>query len=274
MPGQITCHCMTCPKCRARERSRERHRLRAYGRWQPWADPEPARRHVRALMHEGMSIVRIANASSVHTSRISRLLYGRYGAPLTKIQRDFSDTILAVESESRLVPAWRVRRRLGALVALGYSQNRLAALLDCSQNRVWELLHRKQDDVTRETYAKVDALYRRLCMTPAPRVTPGDRMAASKAHRAAERNGWLPPLAWENIDDPDENPRLQEHRAPADSIDHAVVARLLDLETVRSTRAEKEEAMRRWLARGGSARQFEIAHNWKHSRYTPKGGAA
>jgi hypothetical protein len=49
----------------------------------------------------------------------------------------------------------------------------------------------------RQTVNDIDALFRELSMTPGP---------SAITRRRALRFGWLPPLAWTNIDDPDERP--------------------------------------------------------------------
>jgi asparagine synthetase A len=51
-------------------------------------------------------------------------------------------------------------------------------------------------------------------------------------------------------------------------IDENVVDQLLSLRTVPSNTAERVEALRRWLRRGGSEYEFCNAHGWRHGRYT------
>ncbi len=53
-----------------------------------------------------------------------------------------------------------------------------------------------------------------------------------------------------------------------------IVDRLLAGEHLKSNRAEKEEAMRRWLANGGSEAELCRIHGWKTDRYTPARAAA
>ena len=90
-------------------------------------------------------------------------------------------------------------------------------------------------------------------MTLPPMSTTGERISASRTKAHALRQGFAPPLAWTNIDDPDEQPNLG---GVDDQIDPVVVDRLLHLERVVSTRAEKVEAMRQWLAMGRSQRSL------------------
>lgn len=88
-------------------------------------------------------------------------------------------------------------RRLQALAAIGWPMTRVAdetglhfVTLACvqrgAQNRIGAQLHRG-----------IVAAYDRLHMTPGPSV---------RARNDAHRKGWAPPLAWDDIDDPNEIP--------------------------------------------------------------------
>lgn len=64
-------------------------------------------------------------------------------------------------------------------------------------------------------------------------------------------------------------------RRDPDDIDPVIVDRLLLLQRVPdSTRAEKCEAMRRWLASGGTEKALCDAHGWGSSRYVAREVAA
>jgi hypothetical protein len=49
-------------------------------------------------------------------------------------------------------------------------------------------------------------VYERLSMTLPPETTTAEKCDATRSRGIARRNGWLPPLAWNNIDDPSERP--------------------------------------------------------------------
>lgn len=93
------------------------------------------------------------------------------------------------------------RRRLQALMALGYPTAMIGAELGMMQNAVSAMA--KRATVTAAKRAAVAELFERWCMTPGPN--------AETAKRAA-RSGYMPPLAWEDIDDPDEVPSRGEVR--------------------------------------------------------------
>lgn len=99
------------------------------------------------------------------------------------------------------------------------------------------------------------------------------KLGPSRQIQSRTRNaGHLPPLAW---DDPGtlawptgQPPRIiAAPRRNPDDIDEAVVDRLLAGIRVPSTAAEKREALRRWIERGGSERALCERHGWKQGRY-------
>lgn len=100
---------------------------------------------------------------------------------------------------SPLVPTLGVRRRVQALACLGYSTADLSRML--GKHRTYIRKVTLTDQVQRETFEIIAALYERLSMTP----RPDDEQAKRNRSRAA-RAGWAPPLAWDDIDNPDEQP--------------------------------------------------------------------
>ena len=69
---------------------------------------------------------------------------------------------------------------------------------------------------------------------------------ANRARTWAKRHGFAPPLAWDDIDDPDEKPNYGE-RADHHARDEAVIERFLGGEfKLPTTRPERVEIIRRW----------------------------
>lgn len=100
----------------------------------------------------------------------------------------------------RLIPALGTARRIQALVAIGHTFGDIAREMGVAHDVVRHLaLHRTH--VRPTTAHRVDATFQRLCMTPAP-----DGKSARYARTVARRYGWAPPLAWDDIDDPDATP--------------------------------------------------------------------
>lgn len=163
---------------------------------------------------------------------------------------------------NKSVDATGTRRRVEALCCLGWSTTQIGERIGMIQNQLW--MTTQQDTVYVTTAARVAEAYEVLSMTVPPMTTTSERISVSRTRSHALRAGYAPPLAWDNIDDPNERPNLGGRD---DEIDPVVVDRLIAGQQVTSTRAEKVEAMRRWLAGGGSQRSLCAIHGWQESRY-------
>lgn len=204
-----------CAGCTAANRAAEHQRERAilYGRWQPYVDAEPVREHLRALFAAGIGRRRVEALAGVSSGSLSKILYGGPGnrPPSKRIRPKTAEAILAVRPEqeqlapSALVDITGTRRRAQALVATGWSQARLARELGLTGANFCAMLRR--DQVTAATARAVSGLYDRLWKQPPPERDQRTRGAASRARNHAEREGWAPPLAWD--DDQIEDPAAQ-----------------------------------------------------------------
>ncbi|GAA1030745.1 MULTISPECIES: hypothetical protein [Amycolatopsis] len=199
-----------CDVCREANNAynRNRKRQRAYGR-AAYVDAEPARAHLRALGEAGIGWRRAAELAGLSTSVVSKLLYGRSGrAPSQRIRAATAAKILAVEINAdgmaahAVVDATGTRRRLRALVAIGWSQTQLAERLGLTPNNFGPLVH-GQPNITAARRRAVTELYDELWDKP-----PADNALARKSRRYAQQQGWVPPLAWDDdeIDDPAAEP--------------------------------------------------------------------
>lgn len=164
---------------------------------------------------------------------------------------------------NRSVPAIGTQRRIQALMVLGWTSRDIAERCGwATPQAVTELLTARRF-IQRSTAALVAAAYDELSMRPGP---------SAQNRVRCRRKGWAPPLAWDNIDDPDEVPNFGGRDTDVDPV---VVERLLSGRRIPSTQAEKVEAMRRWLAQGRSEKSLCDAHGWKYGRYvTREAGAA
>lgn len=88
------------------------------------------------------------------------------------------------------------RRKLQALVALGYSFDTIAQQLGKSRKLVSDLTSGRVP-INAVIMNQIDEVYDQLEMTP------GDN---DTARQYARRHKWLPPLAWDNINDLHEQP--------------------------------------------------------------------
>jgi hypothetical protein len=224
--GPERCHRRNCraepciADARAYQAAHKRHRTRmiAYGRWNPFVDAEPARQHVAALRAAGIGIDQIPALAGLDRRCITRL-------PRTRsLRAETAAKILAIQPHPDLVAggartdATGTRRRLQALQALGWSQRRLAELLDTQQVVVGKAARGKSQFVTVATARRVRDLYDHIWNQPPPSATRYERQSATNARRAAAERGWVPPLAWDDdtIDDPNAAPEGAEGSQPVD----------------------------------------------------------
>lgn len=105
------------------------------------------------------------------------------------------------------------RRRLQALHALGYTWARLEGELGgYSLGAIKCLVHEQVPVIEARNDERIRAAYDRLSMILPTSDVPQERSGIARARNAARRKGWPPPLAWDNIDDPNERPARQEYR--------------------------------------------------------------
>jgi transcriptional regulator with XRE-family HTH domain len=207
------CRCADCTAANRQDAAR-RSRLQAYGQWEPYVDAEPVREHLQALSRAGIGWKRAAQLSGISTGAISRLLFGGPGdrKPAMRVRPQTAAAILAVPvkpaslSAGSLVPAAGVRRRLQALVAIGWSQSELAARLGIQPSNFASLLTREH--VRTGTAKAVQNLYDQLWNRPPAEADHRARISASRARHYAQAHDWPPPLAWDDdiIDDPAATP--------------------------------------------------------------------
>lgn len=165
---------------------------------------------------------------------------------------------------SRRIPAVGVARRVQALVALGWSFRQIAARIGVDHGLPCRWA-RSTNWVTRSTHERVSALFEELCMTPPPTSTPRLRREATYARTVARKHGWLPPLAWDDIDNPDEQPSLGASD-DMDDVDPVVVQRILNGDwRLPATNAERRAVV---AAYDGNLNELARRTGWKVDRYT------
>lgn len=244
-----------CEPCATANRLYERNRTRqqAYGRWNGYTDAEPARQHVHALMAQGMGLKRIVAVSDVSQGVLWKLMYGKRRPdgsqiPSRRIKPETERRILAVKAD--LAPAIKVdstgtRRRLQALIALGWSVGQISKRSGLDRQRLDGALHGR--DVIKATRDAVTALYDELWDAPPPETNQRERIAASRSRRRAALNGWVPPLAWDDdtIDDPSATSTLADG---CEELDELAVELAMAGKPVSLTAAETTEALKRMVA--------------------------
>lgn len=217
------CRCEPCTGANTAEARARSHR-RAMARWnQPdsaMVDGETVRAHLRALMDAGMGWKRIASLAGVSSSTVSSILYGEhrydpshpdYRPPRKQMRRRIADALLGVRldlADRALVDATGARRRLQALVVVGWSQSRLAQMVGMTPASLGLLIHGRRDRVLVSTAAAVQRLYdAHWAAGPVP-TNRAERSGFVRVRAAAVERGWVPAMAWDDdmIDDPAAQP--------------------------------------------------------------------
>lgn len=264
------CRCTPCTVAQSVYNS-QRLRQQAYGRWDNLVDPEPARVHVRALMAQGMGLKRIIAISRVSSGQLFKLLYGKPGPdgtrhPSRRIRRETEAKILAVQlnlADGARVLSLGAVRRVQALVALGWSQSKIATRLGILPANFTTIAHGRRAELTVATDKAIRGLYEEWSMRLPPADEWHDKSAASRARAHARANGWLPPLAWDDdrLDDPTYQPTVLVELVDADEhqdeLDEAAILRRINGDRVKLTRAEKAEVVGRLLAAGWPLNEIE-----------------
>jgi hypothetical protein len=113
-------------------------------------------------------------------------------------------TLRILEGKPSRVPALGSQRRIQALHRLGWTMQAIAQEASRGREQLKGIM--EQQHVSRPVAQMVADVYGRLSMTlPAPK-DQWERGRVTATRAKAERNGWAPPLAWDDIDDPNERP--------------------------------------------------------------------
>jgi AraC-like DNA-binding protein len=255
-----------CPECTAANTaaSRTATRERIYGRWHPYVDAAPVRDHIAALRAAGIGVERIAQLAGLSTSHIRKLAqHGHGDSPTTQRVRPSTAALVltvGIDNVSRAphsrVDATGTRRRLQALIAIGWTPELLAAELGRRPSSL--LRSMASPSVTARTAADVANLYQELENTTPSQATSETRAAADAARAHAASQCWLPPLAWDDIDT-DTTPPVPTAGSHRNDIDEIAVERALAGDRITYddlTADEQHEVIRRLTARGSSIRDI------------------
>lgn len=208
------------PECRARWRTymNNRTRLLAYGTWQPYIDAEPVRQHVHMLRTYSIGIPRVRELSGTPSGTMTKLLYGQGSRPPSRrVRARTADRITAIRPSlelvlpKALVDGTGTRRRLRALVAVGWPQLELGRRLDMDKKSVNDQVNGVSATAYGSTARAVRDLYDRLWDTD-PASQGVDARWIGEARARAVQRSWAPPAAWDDdyIDSPAAVPDLGE----------------------------------------------------------------
>ena len=196
----------------------------------------PVRDHIRALGAQGMGWKRVAKLSGVSMSGVAGILYGRgkhsgnsVRPPRKQVTREVAEKILSVRldiDDINGVDATGTRRRVEALVLAGWPIVHIADRIGVDAQRLRSVLNGRRDRTSVETRRLVQQFFRTAVQGPDARVSEQSRAGA---RRYAESRGWVPALAWDDIDDPDAVPDVTAIRPRRDRA-REVDQRIEDLE--------------------------------------------
>jgi lambda repressor-like predicted transcriptional regulator len=209
------------------------------GTWLPRADPAPILAHVATLRRAGMSLAAVGRAAGVSAKTVQELPDRKY------VHGPTAAAILAVKPGVELParnmrPALGSARRVQALTAIGWSFTEQGRRCGMHTQQVWEIAWLRSQLVTVGTADRIHDLFEELSATPGP---------SGRARNTAVKHGWLPPLAWDDPDDPDEQPATDNDCGP-DVVDEVAVARALQGQRVKLTDAETAVVLRTGRQRG------------------------
>lgn len=160
-----------------------------------------------------------------------------------------------LRGERVTVSAVGIVRRYRALLAMGHTGPQIAEAAGVSINTLRGLGYKANANALATTAAGMERAFESLCMTRP------EGQYATRARRMAQRRGYLPPLAWVDIDDPSETPDLS---VVDTSVDEVVVHRILTGNwTLRATKSERWEVIERW---SGSDNELERRTGWNVAR--------
>jgi hypothetical protein len=249
---QHQCRCNPCRDKRA-AMERARSRAKAYGRFDRGVvDADPIREHMMLLAEFGIGYKRVAALAGIGITPARNLIWGRqdpgprYGELQKHVKRETAEAILAVKPDienlagGARIPARGTHRRVQALVTLGWSQSKLAERLGMERSNFGTMMQR--DHVTARLHRAVEALFEELWDREPPRAEWRDKIAYSRTLRFAHERRWLPPLAWDDIDN-DVEPPVAE--AEEGAVDEMAIELACMGERVRLSPLERREAVRR-----------------------------
>lgn len=183
----------------------------ARGVYRGYVDATAARARVQALIDRGFTATSIGLAAHVSHDTVTRVAAGTarlWQATARALENVTEAQVITATPTNGYVPRLGATRRVRALQRLGWNMPAIADHAGIKLRTVHSIVDPHQGDrtITHGTHDAIDKAYRALCMT----VGPDARTA-----RMGERRGWAAPLAWDDIDNPDEQPQhdVPENRA-------------------------------------------------------------
>lgn len=211
------CRCTPCSIAYGLNSKSIRHQ-RGYGTYvSPMVDATPVRAHLVALAAEGFGRRQVAEASGFADRTIQRIRQGY----TRSVFKDTADTILAVTAASfppaptTMVSARGTARRVQALAVAGWSFTEISRRLGYVYSNVDRWI--TQPTISLQHAEAVADLFDELWDEQPPRASVHQLRIARMTSDRARRNGWLPALAWDDIDE-DDAPAVADEKVDIDEM--------------------------------------------------------
>lgn len=134
--------------------------------------------------------------------------------PQQKVRRTTRDALNAAAATLRPITMVGIRRRVQGLHSLGWTCADLARESGVSAETLEAHRNERPTALRLPTAEAVAEAYESMSVRLPEPATAHERSIATKARNRARLHGWPPPLAWDDIDNPDEQPKgLRDLRA-------------------------------------------------------------
>jgi transposase-like protein len=183
-----------CPECRRyANRSSVESRLRKLRGQPTYMTRDVVVAHVEQLMASGMTMTDIARVAGLRSANALRAAMRN---PEQRIRMPYGQAILNVKPQ--IVPdsfgrlsARGAQRRLRALARMGYNCATIAEATGLSYSFLSEVRSGKRSTIAAQCHVRLAEFYDQHHMIHGPNHKTASNAARSK---------WMPPLAWEDID--------------------------------------------------------------------------
>lgn len=197
----------------------------------PRVDAGPARHWAQTLANDGWTVHLIAAQAGVSRDTVKHLISGRF----KQVRESTERAILSVSKQDHTkgwVAAWPYTRRVQSLQAAGWSQKDLEKMLGIDQTTISALSLGRKQFVSPQVAEAITEWWDALAHRPVGEPT-----------FTARRRNWPVPMAWRDIDDPDDRPGVDYCRACGRE-DKKYTRGMCERCYCRLYRAEKERAAR------------------------------
>lgn len=260
------CRCFQCRVWNSHKQSQYR-RNQLYGIKSYFVDAKPVRAHLRKLIKNGAAVKTLARQIDVGQTTLNELLNGRPESRRndrprykSKVARIVADKIFAIpltqaKDFNPYVDGHKVQRRVQALAAIGYSHTWIGQQIGMNAQNFHVMM--TNAFVTRRTFEAIDKLYEQYSHIRRVATNRWEQGSISRTLSTAARNGWLPPAAYDDIDE-----------APATVIDtnepdHAKLEMLISGYKVDITNAERRWCRDQLIERGWPAKRIDELLGYK-----------